>query len=388
MRQLPESIQPPPATQDSSGKVGWKMIMPGFLGLFLSFLLVVSLIAYGLLLYDQTHLQKLRKTSVLEGVEQAVTDIELTFSNVLSDLRILAESDAVSALMSGDEKARVALASELLVFSRHKGLYDQVRFLDTGGMEKVRINYHAGRPAIVPEGALQNKKGRYYFEDTLRLSRGEVFVSPLDLNIERGEIEQPLKPMIRFGMPVFGSDGRKKGIVLLNFLAERLVSRFSRVALDDDETRSLLNRDGYWLSGPDSREEWGFMFPERKELTFGNRFPVAWREILANKSGSFQGEMEQFVYTTVYPISPELHSSTGAGKAYLPSSGQLEARDYVWKVVAKYPTISLLDLIRDPNFLFHTFWPCLELPLAPGSAVAHATRHGRCSNTLKTAVQN
>jgi len=26
---------------------------------------------------------------------------------------------------------------------------------------------------------------------------GEVFASPLDLNVEQGEIEQPLKPMLR-----------------------------------------------------------------------------------------------------------------------------------------------------------------------------------------------
>jgi hypothetical protein len=65
-------------------------------------------------------------------------------------------------------------------------------------MEVVRVNYSRGNPAVVPRGQLQNKSSRYYFADAFRLGGGEVFASPLDLNIERGEIERPLKPMIRF----------------------------------------------------------------------------------------------------------------------------------------------------------------------------------------------
>ena len=64
---------------------------------------------------------------------------------------------------------------------------------------------------------LQNKEGRYYFKDTIQPEKGEVFVSPFDLNIERGEIERLLKPMNRFGTPVFDITGRKRGIVLLNY---------------------------------------------------------------------------------------------------------------------------------------------------------------------------
>ena len=347
-RQLPESTHPPSATLDSLVISDFKTVLPAFLVLFLPSLVVVSLIAYGLILHDQADRQQLWKASILNTVELAVTDIELTFRSIISDLRYLTKSNAVRRLVDDEINARATLASDLYFFAREKGLYDQVRFLDTDGMERVRINYNAGSPTIVPVAALQNKKGRYYFDDTLRLSRNEVFVSPLDLNIERGKIERPLKPMIRFGMPVFGSDGQKKGIVLLNFLSETLLTDFNRVAMNSNGTLSLLNRDGYWLSGPDPRKEWGFMFPERKELTFGNRFPDAWHEIQANRSGLFHGEMGQFVYTTVYPITPDLSSSSGAGEAYTPSSEQLRSREYLWKVVALHPAYPLMDAIRSP----------------------------------------
>ena len=38
--------------------------------------------------------------------------------------------------------------------------------------------------------------------DAFRLEPGEIFISPLDLNIEQQKIELPYKPMIRLAMPV------------------------------------------------------------------------------------------------------------------------------------------------------------------------------------------
>ena len=60
------------------------------------------------------------------------------------------------------------------------------------------------------------------------LDKGQVFVSPLDLNIERGAIEQPLKPMIRLATPVFDSAGDKRGIVLINYLGAKLISNIEK----------------------------------------------------------------------------------------------------------------------------------------------------------------
>jgi hypothetical protein len=48
-----------------------------------------------------------------------------------------------------------------------------------------------------------------------------VYLSLLDLNIEREQIEQPPKPMIRFGTPVFDRSGRKNGILLFNYLGDK-----------------------------------------------------------------------------------------------------------------------------------------------------------------------
>ena len=47
-------------------------------------------------------------------------------------------------------------------------------------------------------------------------------------NIERGEIEQPIKPMMRFGQPVFDHLGNKIGIVLLNYPGMQLIDNLNQ----------------------------------------------------------------------------------------------------------------------------------------------------------------
>lgn len=128
------------------------------------------------------------------------------FQLLVSDLMFLSEQNELQEMLgSGEAVWQDSLATEYLSFSTRKRLYDQIRFLDETGMEVIRVNFNNGDPYIVPDDQLQSKAKRYCFEDTFALGRGEMFVSPFDLNIEAGEIEQPLKPVIRFGTPVFDS---------------------------------------------------------------------------------------------------------------------------------------------------------------------------------------
>ncbi|MCP4285427.1 MAG: GGDEF domain-containing protein, partial [Gammaproteobacteria bacterium] len=149
-------------------------------------------------------------------------------------MAILAHEKMTARLWDNDERLNPGILEDLsdvyLNGIKHRRLYDQARLIDENGMEIVRVNFNNGRPAVVPRKELQNKKGRYYFEDAFRLGRGDVFVSPLDLNIENGKIEQPLKPVLRFAMPVFDQRGEKRGIVLLNYFGAKLLEHFSRHA--------------------------------------------------------------------------------------------------------------------------------------------------------------
>ena len=92
-------------------------------------------------------------------------------------------------------------------FSNQRRIYDQIRFIDKDGNEKIRINYDDNQAYLVEKYKLQNKKDRYYFYETALLENEKVYISPLDLNIEGQEVEVPFKAMIRFSTPLYDDSG-------------------------------------------------------------------------------------------------------------------------------------------------------------------------------------
>ncbi len=276
---------------------------------------------------------KLKETSRLNTQKEVVNSY---IQAIATDVLTVSKHYELRMMLDKNEPHyRESLAREFLWFSRIKRIYDQVRFLDEHGMERLRINYNDGAPDIVPLQGLQPKGERYYFKDTFRLSEREVFVSPFDLNIEHGQLEQPIKPMIRFGTPVFDSQGRKRGIVLLNYLGAQLLNTLKAISKRSVAQVLLLNAEGYYLQSPNRDDEWGFMYDNKKDRTFARAHPRAWLEICRAEQGQFSNAEGLYTFTTLRPFTEAQVSSTGSGEPYTPSRKMLEGYDYYWKLVSR-----------------------------------------------------
>ena len=212
----------------------------------------------------------------------------------------------------------------LMLFATHK-TYDQVRLLDQYGMEVIRVSFDDGGPSVTPEDALQFKGNRYYFKEVMKLKVGEVYISPFDLNIEHGEVEQPLNPMIRLGTPLYDDAGHLHGALVINYQGDKLLANFKAISASMAGQTMLLNSDGYWLSSPNPEDEWGFMFKARKSRTFGRDFPEVWQRIFSTPSGQFYHEKSLFTFTTVYPLLEDA------------STNNMNEGQYYWKIVSYIP---------------------------------------------------
>ena len=256
---------------------------------------------------------------------------------VSRDLTFLADHSALRAAINDPSAENLDhLAEDFANFSRAKGVYDQIRWLDRDGREVVRIDLRGGEPLRVPDAQLQNKGQRYYFTDTLKLDPGELFISPLDLNIERGAVEIPHKPMIRIGTPVFDRRGGKRGIVLLNYYGRELLEAFTTASANIADHIALVNRDGFWLKSADPTREWGFMLG-RPEHSLTRDESLSWRHIRAEENGQITRLNGIWSWATVYPLLEGQRSSSGATAAHAPSGGELQRHAYFWKVVAHLP---------------------------------------------------
>lgn len=147
----------------------------------------------------------------------------------------------------------------------------QVRYLDEDGNEIVRVNSDGGVPKIAENDVLQNKAARYYFSQTMGMDKGQVYVSPLDLNAENDVLETPYRPVMRFGVPLFSElDDSRQGISLIN---ANISGVLDELASNDIGSLLLINQDGYFLHHPDKQKEFSFQlgadynyFSEQPEL--------------------------------------------------------------------------------------------------------------------------
>jgi len=268
----------------------------------------------------------------------------------ISDLMFLADATELCVSLVADTRLRRRMIErEFLSFATRKGCYDQVRLIDPGGAEMVRVNFHGGKPAVVPEEELQAKGGRYYMKAAGGLAKGDVYVSPFDLNVERGKIESPRKPVIRLATPVYEGN-TKVGILVLNYLGGRLLAHLKEVTRGRLGKFLMVNEAGYFLAGLDPADEWGFMYPDGGRKVFGAVFPGAWKHISSTDAGILWHEEGFFFFDTVRPL-PEGRAAGGP----------------VWKILYHVsPEILQAQRRRPVRVVYWIFFPFLLL-LAVGS---------------------
>jgi len=151
------------------------------IGYFIISFLAVFITSFIILFFIEKEVRR-AKVVELQRQEQRVVQLEndflgREFSMVLSDLHYLHHAYEKELLSSKDY---TAIATNWAEFSSQRRIYDQIRFIDVNGDEKIRINIGEDGGYIVPESVLQNKKDRYYFTETVKLKEEDVYVVSAD----------------------------------------------------------------------------------------------------------------------------------------------------------------------------------------------------------------
>ncbi len=163
--------------------------------------------------------------------------------------------------------------------------YMEIRYLEEKGKELVRIVADGNNIKVVPEAELQNKANTTYFKETMKLSPDNIYVSSLELNQENGQIEQPYKPVIRYATPIIDSGGQKRGIIIADVFASKFLQAFKDdKTLVDGKQAFLVNQDGYYMSHPNPKKEWGFELQNNEKLEKDYSVEVA-KQILGTEQG-------------------------------------------------------------------------------------------------------
>ncbi len=275
-----------------------KNILKVLLLIFGVFMILSS--SFVLYRHENIKIEKNSKAKNVENIQLELAELEQKlikkeFSRLISDILILKDiieedvndQDGISSLKSSQKI--------LIGVLKNKKIYDQLRYIDEQGNEIIRVDLENDKPVIYEGEQLQNKADRYYFVDTMKTSEGEIYTSKLDLNVENGKIEQPIKPVIRVATKIYDKNKKEKGIVILNYYADIMIDDFVNVSKSRVGSSYLLNEDSYFISNVENPEsEFAFMYEEKQDINFKNAYPLAYNEIFNNNKDFFETDTDIF----------------------------------------------------------------------------------------------
>ncbi|MEW8048056.1 MAG: hypothetical protein AB2805_16345, partial [Candidatus Thiodiazotropha sp.] len=307
-----------------------KELMLSFLMLFIPASLLLASIFYAF--STQTEKYELQTTLIREeaALNSASELTSLLFEQKLSDLMVLAEGEVLrSYIHEPSLKNWIRAAREFSLFARRKPKYFQLRYIDNSGMEVIRINSIDNVQEIVPQSEMQSKADRYYFKEAAKLALGEIYISPLDLNVERGVIEQPIRPTVRFATPVSDGYGGKRGIVIINYTPNELLQRIAGNFETLRGNAVMLNSRGHWLQGVPEEQLWGFMYG--RDETFATQKPDVWAALTSSEKGSFFTDDGVYIFKRAYPlVRNRLGTLENVDETIVPSPNRTEKRYWIF----------------------------------------------------------
>lgn len=218
------------------------------------------------------------KAETLRNLNQEVTvrsqGIGRFFDQLSSELLYLANArglvDVIAAKQTKDPWLLQAATARLerdyaALASLYPHIY-QIRLITADGQEWVRVDRKPNGVYVVPRSELQPKGDRYYFRDAMDVNVGQIYVSPLDLNVEFGKIEKPERPVIRVATPVSAANGSKIGVLIINLHADILLEQIQQMANARQGTAYLLDSQGHYVSRSAGGEAGAFSMEPVEQL--------------------------------------------------------------------------------------------------------------------------
>jgi len=283
------------------------------------------------------------RAEAIDAMSQRMDSLFLEMNNFPenegNDMLYLGKMRGLNNLINSEgiewEKDRKILIDDFLIFMGANSIYYQLRYIDEKGVEIVKVERIGDDVYEVDGKDLQSKVDRYYFEETMKLDKEEIYISPLDLNIKndvvenRGTKENPeYVPVIRYAMPVFDNSGKAKGILILNVYADYFLEDVRRLR-GDGELSFLVDSDGYYLAHSNKSKEFSFMFGGKSGIV--DDYPEEGRDILKGfDRRNLESENYIFSFRHVYPSVGMFEIYQGSRKLF----GEKPEEEYYWVLVS------------------------------------------------------
>lgn len=211
---------------------------------------IVFILLSSIFLFQKSNVQQLS----IENLEKEKTNKVKFFNKYIEDKTTLLRSIIDNKYIinfAKDKKDKEFVENLFITLSKINKDIFQFRYIDINGNEIIRVDNYK-KATLIENKYLQNKKGRYYFEDTLKKKSDEIYYSNIDLNVENKKIELPIVPTLRIAKTLI-IDNKKMGIIILNINIKSFLDDLQKSSLHDI---SLIYEDAKIIVTKETKYNW------------------------------------------------------------------------------------------------------------------------------------
>mgnify|MGYP001828647407 CR=1 FL=1 len=228
---------------------------------------------------------------------------------VSSDLlNLLARDALLEWAVDPDSTALADMAEDFALFAISTGgRYDQVCWIDSTGMERVRVDWSAAGPKVITADQLRNMADQLAFMETAWLEPNGIFISPPTL--KTGTDAPARIPILQAGTPLLDHEGGRRGILLLSWSAQYLIHDFTEVTAEIHDHVAVFNSKGWRLMTGLSATIDPLLTKARPLSDCETCVPGIWQEIVRHKEGHLLGKNGLWTWSTVCAVKSRRHDS-------------------------------------------------------------------------------
>ncbi|WP_181161541.1 PAS domain S-box protein [Maribrevibacterium harenarium] len=191
------------------------------------------------------------------------------------------------------------------VLTRNWHVY-QLRLISEGGQEISRIDKHRSTGEIIETAAVDliNVNYRPYMDEMRRLNDGQVYLSTIDLNIERGQVEQPLRPTFRLATRLPLMYHGEKVYLIVNVEAEEVLKMVKLGFAAMPIELYLANNVGDWSYSEHPEQAWASQLQHQEGLASSH--PEMFRLVQNNDMGEYLDRGDYWYWQRLIITHPEM----------------------------------------------------------------------------------
>ncbi|MGA7749873.1 MAG: GGDEF domain-containing protein [Gallionella sp.] len=227
-------------------------------------ILATSLTGYYFYSSSRNMLTSAAERDLLTATQVVGRNMKIIIDVIAEDAQLLAAMPVTSNVFNSPDEPTADLDKKILadtftaMLSAHPE-YFQIRLigLNQHGLELVRVDRNGKRLTRVLAGDLQEKEHYPYVAGTLRLARGDIYLSDITINHEKGAHSGLNKPTVTVSTPVIARNGKRLGLIVINIDLNGLASLL-KSNLPSAYQLYLSNQSGDFLIHPDATQTFGF----------------------------------------------------------------------------------------------------------------------------------